>query len=67
MAHAAVGAVKQRGHSGWGISGNKKPIYVNGLIKTMSCKIINKLVWWGKVAITGHCQPLPPLCRHLAG
>jgi hypothetical protein len=28
------------------ISGNKKTIYVSGLVKTMTCKIINKLVWW---------------------
>ena len=31
---------------GKGTTGNKKPIYVNGLVKTMSCKIINKLVRW---------------------
>ncbi|HBY1051001.1 TPA: TetR/AcrR family transcriptional regulator, partial [Klebsiella pneumoniae] len=25
--------------------GNKKPIYVNGLVKTMTCNIFNKLGW----------------------
>lgn len=39
----------------------QKNTYVNGLVKTMTCKIINKLVWWGEVANTGHCQPLSPL------
>jgi hypothetical protein len=28
---------------GRGISDNKKPIYVNGLAKTMTCNLINQL------------------------
>jgi hypothetical protein len=28
---------------GTGISGNKKPIYVNGLVKTITCNVINKM------------------------
>ena len=25
---------------------NNKPIYVNGLVKTINCNIINVLGWW---------------------
>jgi hypothetical protein len=41
--HICLDGKREGGMLKRGISGNKKPIYVNGLVKTMTCNIINEL------------------------